>query len=120
MDQPASPEPVSTKPPAKKLSTTAKVALTVTGLSVVLLAAGCAHHQRHHGASPEQMRAEMKAKDLNGDSQLTWKEFSAGSKRHHSKYMHKHFDNIDTNADGVVSFAELDAAKHHPVGHHKG
>ena len=66
---------------------------------------GCASHRSRPGGPHEthaSLLADFKKADLNGDEQLTREEMSAGLPRYAAD-----FDEIDTDHNGVVNFAEL-------------
>lgn len=69
-----------------------------------LALAACASPPPHPGPQGLQggLRAAFKKADLNGDEQLTREEMSAGLPQ-----FAEHFDEIDTDHNGLVNLAEL-------------
>jgi hypothetical protein len=76
-------------------------ALLCAGL---LALAACASKPQHpNGPTPPGgLRASFKKADLNGDEQLTREEMTAGLPQYA-----EHFDEIDTDHNGLVNLAEL-------------
>ena len=71
----------------------------------LLTLSACASKPHHPGSQdlpPGGLRAAFKNADTNGDEQLTREEMSAGLPQYA-----EHFDEIDTDHNNLVNFAEL-------------